>query len=120
MNTEIHWPALLHYQGDPELAVIHSLADWQADYAQHFFAADDRLTDSEGQCYLLQQRVKGQVLPEPVGLQLPLSDINALLRAHFAAAGHCCVAKMLVSSASEAVQAVIAAESFLSVGHSDH
>lgn len=109
MTTNIHWPVLLQYEGDPELTVIHSQLDWQAEYAQHFFAAQDRLIDSEGQCFLLQQRISGQIIPHPAGVRLSLNELNEILRKHFAAAGHCCVAKMLVASVAEAVQAVEAA-----------
>lgn len=109
MMTDIHWPVLLQYEGDPELTVIRSQEEWRTEYVQHYFAAQDRLIDSEGQCFLLQQRLSDQIIPHAAGVGLSLNELNDILRGHFAATGHCCVAKMLVASVAEAVQAVEAA-----------
>ena len=71
MTINIHWPVLLRYEGDPELTVIRLQSEWLAEYAQHFFSAQDRLIDSEGQCFLLQQRISGQIIPHPAGVRCP-------------------------------------------------
>ncbi|WP_315980176.1 DUF4144 family protein [Aliamphritea spongicola] len=58
---------------------------------------------------MLQQRISDRIVPHLAGIRLSLNELNEILRKHFAAAGHCCVAKMLVASVAEAVQAVDAA-----------
>ncbi|WP_261841386.1 DUF4144 domain-containing protein [Aliamphritea ceti] len=102
MNTDIHWPALLSYAGDPELIAVMSAAEWRQDYLAQYYDAADLLIDSAGQCFHLKRGSE----PQHSDTQLSLDALNDLLRLHFAAAGACCVAKMLVGSVAEAVQVV--------------
>lgn len=99
-SARIQWPAILHFDGQPELAYIHHLAAWQAaaDLQHHVYHVHDRLIDADGAVYQLTQRTQDQVNPVPTGEHLSLDEVLELVRAHLAREGRACIAKFYAPS----------------------
>ncbi|MCB4810958.1 DUF4144 domain-containing protein [Methylovorus menthalis] len=103
--AHIHWPAILQFDGQPELAYIGSLAEWQAasDLQLHIYHARDRLIDADGAIYTLTPRAQHRVSPQPSSQSLSLDEVLELVRAHLAREGHACIAKLYAPSIAAAI-----------------
>jgi hypothetical protein len=105
----IQYPALLHYQDDDELEVVSSGDDWgRKCHSQAFVAAvqpGDRLIDSQGRVYSLQQS-SGQVQLQNGEEHLSVQQVLQLVRRHASLQGSCCVAKIGARSIAEAIHLV--------------
>lgn len=101
----IAWPAIIHYAGQHELAYVRDAAAWNNDPHLHActYVDADRLIDSEGNIYKLTAATDGLVTPQPTDEHVSLQVVIALIRAHEAALGTCCVAKFHASSIREAI-----------------
>ena len=99
----IHWPAIIQYAGQAELAYVPDAAAWQAEAHGRNGAwhADDRLVDSRGEVYGMHGG-----LPQPTGQTLMLDAVLDLVRAHAAAQGLCCTAKLAAPSIADAIRLV--------------
>ena len=104
----VRWPALIGYAGDAELAWVESAAAWldDADYHAFDYAAEDVLIDSAGARFSLTTRVGGRVVPKPLGAHIDPAELSSRLRAHCAAIGVCCVARLSASSPGECIAIV--------------
>jgi site-specific recombinase len=104
-SARLSWPAILHFDGQPELAYIGSLAEWQAavDLQHHVYHAKDRLIDAEGTVYHLTQRAQNRVLPQATGQHLALDEVVELVRMHLAREGRACIAKFYAPSIAAAM-----------------
>jgi len=100
-----HWPAIVQFNGQPELAYIGSLAEWQAaaDLQHHIYHARDRLIDAHGAIYTLTPRAQQRVSPQATGQHLSLDQVLELVRAHLAREGQACVAKFYAPSIAAAI-----------------
>jgi hypothetical protein len=103
-----HWPAIIHYQGDAELAFVANRSVWDNDADLHRFGFQegDRLIDSDGEIFLLTGKPGRPAKIHSTGQTADLDMLSELVRAHAAQIGNCCVAKFSVASAAEAVLAV--------------
>lgn len=103
-----HWPAIIHYQGDAELAFVATRSDWENDADLHRFGFQqgDRLIDSDGEIFDLTGKPGRPAKIRSTGQTADLEMLSELVRAHAAQVGNSCVAKFSVASAIEAVLAV--------------
>jgi len=102
----IKWPAVIHYCGDPELTYVANPSQWYDDKELHCFGYEpaDRLVDSDGSIYSLQNVTDGDLDPISTGEQLSLAAMELMLQAHFCSAGDCCVAKYSAASIAEGIK----------------
>ncbi|CAG0949851.1 hypothetical protein MTYP_00128 [Methylophilaceae bacterium] len=103
----IHWPAVIHFTGHAELAYVGSQAQWDADGHLHAsgYRPADRLIDSSGRIWSLG-RGHPHAIPQFSGETASLDTLIALVRAHAAQSGECCVAKLSAASVAEAIRMV--------------
>lgn len=104
----IKWPAIIKYQGDNELTYISSGSEWETDQDLHaaVYEADDRLIDSDGVLFSLDERANRLVVPKSVEACFELEEMVDLIRAHFSSIGECCVSKFSISSIAEGITTV--------------
>lgn len=104
--AHIAWPAILHFSGDHELMFIASQTEWDADTCVHggHYESNDRLIDSLGMIYSLNQRNNNFLTPQPTGRAASLAEIIALVKAHLSEQGSCCVSKLFAASITEAIE----------------
>jgi hypothetical protein len=104
----IIWPAIIKYTGVDELVYVENLSTWDADkhLSSFRYEATDKLIDSSGRVYALQNTVNGAVMPEPTGNSASLDEVIGMVRAHASQMGTCCTAKFFAASIQEAVDAV--------------
>ena len=107
-RDRVQWPALVRYAGEAELTWIASAAAWRDDPDYHAFdyTEHDILIDSSGARFALTARAGNRVLPTPLAGSVEPAELSALLRAHCAAIGACCVAKLSTASAAECIALV--------------
>ena len=108
----ISWPAILKYHGEDELVFIASQAQWNKDPDLFYYAYQDNdlLFDAKGVVYKLDQIEDQYVTPTSTKRTASLSEIEDMLKAHMSALGHCCIAKMAITSIHEAIVMVGEAE----------
>lgn len=92
----IKWPAILVREDDPELVYLRDRDDWNARPDLHVV---DRfptglLVDSLGKEFELNRRGEYKTGLQPSGRVRTLEEILALVKAHAASSGTCCVAKL--------------------------
>lgn len=102
-NTDpnnILWPALLHQQGCDELQVLRNQADWEqfSQLSSHLLQPADTLIDSGLTSFTLSDNRQWH----PSAIVSP-TQLTLLLRAHLAAEGHCCLAKLQLNSIDDAI-----------------
>ncbi len=104
--TDIHWPAVLQYDNDPELEYLENETAWQQTIAssENAFEQQDQLIDSEGQvfsCTQLGQTSAGKSQPTTI---IKLETLLGLIKAHLADTGSCCVAKTYAPTIRDAIR----------------
>ena len=101
----IHWPAIVHYDNDAELAYVASLQQWldDAELSGFDYQAEDELIDSHGNVFLLQYKSDTLVRPVASGRSKTLQQVLGLVKAHLSEQGSCCVAKLSAYSIAEAI-----------------
>ncbi|WP_286238627.1 DUF4144 family protein [Neptuniibacter halophilus] len=104
----ICWPAIIQFRGENELQLVESESAWQtdADLNGCCYDEDDRLIDSSGAVYALDEGSAGAVIRRVAGQYVEKDEINQLIQAHFSSVGACCAAKFAVSSVAQAIQIV--------------
>ncbi|MGD2116814.1 MAG: DUF4144 family protein [Chromatiales bacterium] len=104
----IHWPAIVHYDNEAELAYVSGWRQWldDADLSQFDYHSNDELIDSLGLVYALHLSKTSRVTPTATGVRKSLSDVLGLVKAHLAEQGSCCVAKLSTGSIAEALELV--------------
>ncbi|NNJ91310.1 MAG: hypothetical protein HKP55_06530 [Gammaproteobacteria bacterium] len=102
---DIHWPAILHYENDPELeyleneaALIQTLVS-----TENTFEQNDSLIDSQGQVFSCQQLAQASLENTEPKQQLTLETVLGLIKAHLADCGSCCVAKTYAPTIRDAI-----------------
>lgn len=110
----IDWPAIIHVEGDDELALVESAQDWDShhEWSAVEYSADDFLLDSSGQVYRLDYLSNGSVQPAVVERVVPVSEFIAMVKRHAALCRACCIEKLTFSNIEEgmAIVASLAAE----------
>lgn len=101
----ITWPAILKYDGENELVFIANQAQWNKDPDLFYYAyeSDDLLLDSKGVIYKLDQIKENYVTPVSTNRMASLSEMEEMLKSHMSELGHCCIAKIAITSIQEAI-----------------
>lgn len=99
----IAWPALLRLHGEAELTAFHDQAAWEREMHTTHYLPEDALIDAEGNLYTIQSP---SALPIATGQRISLAEVVALVQAHAAQRGDCCVAKFSAASIRDAIEAV--------------
>jgi len=104
----IDWPAVIKFEGDDELLYVGSGQEWASDANLHAcrYSQDDCLVDSSGHKFRLVAAADGVVMPADSGEMISLQSFIRLLRAHAAAAGQCCIEKIMTRSVAEGIALV--------------
>ena len=107
-NKLLNWPGIIKHSGDAELTYVSGQTEWDNDAYLHYFEFDesDCLIDSTGNLFNLTKREDNYVKPEPSGKSMPLDELLALIKAHAAQKGSCCVAKIYAPTIDEAFRIV--------------
>lgn len=102
----IHWPAIVHYENDPELEYLENSAAWNQTIATstNAFETNDSLIDSEGQLFSCQQLAQAKDGTTEPSETLPLKSVLGLVKAHLADCGSCCVAKTYAPTIKDAIR----------------
>jgi hypothetical protein len=111
-NQLLNWPGIIKHSGDAELTYVSGQTEWDNDADLHYFEFDeaDYLIDSTGNLFNLIIREDKYVKPEPSGKSMTLDEILALIKAHAAQKGSCCVAKLYAPTIAEAFKIVASLE----------
>lgn len=111
-NQLLNWPGIIKHSGDAELTYVSDQAEWDSDADLHDFEFDeaDCLIDSNGKLFNLTKREDHYVKPEASGNSMTLDEILALVKAHAAQKGSCCVAKLYAPTIDEAFKIVASLE----------
>lgn len=104
--TDIYWPAILHYDNDPELEYLENSAAWHQSIAtsENTFEQHDRLIDSEGQVFLCKQLSQTSTAKPAPTEKIKLETVLGLIKAHLADTGSCCVAKTYAPTIKDAIK----------------
>ena len=111
-NQLLSWPGIIKHSGDTELTYVSDQAEWDSDADLHDFEFDeaDCLIDSNGKLFNLIKREDNHVKPEVSGNSVTLDEILALVKAHAAQKGSCCVAKLYAPTIDDAFKIVASLE----------
>ena len=103
----IHWPAIIQYAGQAELAYVPDQAAWEnnAYLHPHAWQATDRLIDSQGAIHAFIPAGKIAEL-QSTGNAMSRDELLHLVRTHAAQAGLCCIAKLSAPTIAEAIKLV--------------
>ena len=104
--TDIHWPAILQYDNDPELDYLQNEAAWfqVITSSENTFEEHDRLIDSDGQVFSCTQLIQTPAgNPQPKAT-IKLETVLGLIKAHLADTGSCCVAKTFAPTIRDAIR----------------
>lgn len=104
----INWPAVLKYHGEYELVFIENQEQWDKDPDLYYYAYDsaDRLLDSDGILYRLDQIENNYVTPTSMNSTMRVPEFESMLKAHMSELGHCCIAKISIESIPEGIKIV--------------
>ncbi|QUJ68676.1 hypothetical protein KDD30_06095 [Photobacterium sp. GJ3] len=102
------WPAILKYDGDPELFYLPALQSWQEDEDLHLlgFQPEDRLIDSAGQVFAMHWKKGRPVELVKAVAEIPLTELCEMIQSHQSSQGACCAAKVSFRTTAEAIRAV--------------
>jgi hypothetical protein len=101
----IHYPAIIKLEAQDELIYLASASDFLQQYQQQYgyFTAEDLLIDARGHSYQLQSyqpQQPGQppTAPTPLTKHWSLTELQALVQAHFFSLAQSCVVKIQAPS----------------------
>lgn len=102
------WPAVIRYDGDDELTVIGSDAEWRRDADQHLYGltGGDVLIDSSGRIFTLDQTDGGEIHAADSGTVISLHDFIRLVRIHASTSHRCCIEKIGFRTVAEGIRLV--------------
>ncbi|GAB6261785.1 DUF4144 family protein [Photobacterium sp. R1] len=102
------WPAVLKYDGDPELVYLADQVVWESDADLHCFGfqAGDVLIDSDGQVFCLESQARDSIWHLSAERQMPLAEMITLIQSHQSCQGACCAAKVSFPTFSKAIAAL--------------
>jgi hypothetical protein len=103
-DDKTNWPAVIRHGEDPELSFIADQSAW-LEYTSHEDpGTDDSVIDSSGHRYEII-RNGGEFRLQADG-SVTLTELLGLVKAHAAASGSCCVAKLYAPTIEEALKIV--------------
>ena len=107
-STIINWPAVIKYHGENELTYVSSELEWNsdADLSEFNYGESDRLIDSGGHVYHLEDKDSGYIYPILTESTIPLYEFLSLVKLHASAQGECCIEKMMFKSIAEGMKIV--------------
>jgi hypothetical protein len=96
---------MLKYLDQDELCYIAQPTDEEGDYwlDQLTAAQLDFMVDCCGMIFKLSTEIQGEIKSQPTGKKIELDVAIALVQAHYALLGSCCVAKITATSISELI-----------------
>ncbi len=102
------WPAVIRYEGDDELTVIGSDAEWHRDARLHLYGlnSDDVLIDSSGRIFTLTRAGDGIIHTADTGKVISLEDFTRLVRIHASTSHRCCIEKISFRTVAEGIRLV--------------
>jgi len=103
---QIHWPAILHYDNEPELEFLDNESAWHQvlTSSDNAFEPQDRLIDSEGQVFSCKELSQAPAVELQSQENIKLETMLGLIKAHLADAGSCCVAKTYAPTIRDAIK----------------
>ncbi|WP_298772933.1 DUF4144 family protein [uncultured Shewanella sp.] len=95
VSSDVHWPALVCYQGDDELVYIADEAAWvvYCHEAPTLIEGEDKLIDASGQLYYLVEN-KDRLVLRATNRRFLLSELLILVRHHACLVQQVCSAKI--------------------------
>lgn len=107
-SASVNWPAVIKYEGDEELTVIGSGAEWDRDAEQYLYShkGHDLLIDSSGCVFRPERRGNGTFHPADTGEVITLDDFIRLVRVHASNSHRCCIEKIGFRSVAEGIRLV--------------
>jgi hypothetical protein len=103
-ENKTNWPAIIRHGEDPELTYIPDQPAWLEYSSQENAGEDDTVIDSTGHQYSIM--TAGSELKLQAPETITLSELLGLVKAHAAARGSCCVAKLYAPTIDEAMKIV--------------
>ncbi len=100
----VTWPAFIRHGHCDELEFIATEAEWWSHYAEKRYLPDDRLVDSSGNSFQLNNSGAENFLNSLPPLSL--DEVLDMVRSHASVCGHCCVSKMGAPDIASAVALV--------------
>jgi hypothetical protein len=107
-DDRINWPAIIRHGEDPELTYIPDQSAWLEFTAHDNAGEDDAVIDSAGHQYRIMTGGSDWRLQAPE--TVTLNELLGLVKAHAAARGSCCVAKLYAPTIQEAIKIVASLE----------
>ena len=107
-DDKINWPAIIRHGEDPELSFIADQSAWLQYISHEDPVTDDSVIDSSGHRYSII-RHGGEFRLQAAG-SVTLTELLGLVKAHAAASGSCCVAKLYAPTIDEAMKIVASLE----------
>ena len=102
------WPAMVKFDGDPELDYLADEIEWKRESELHYlgYQEEDVLIDSVGAIFTLNEPKDNTVKIIPTNKNSTLEEITELVKAHESSLGSCCVAKIGFDSILTAVNSI--------------
>ena len=96
----MNYPAIVKFSGQDELLYIATQTSFAQQYLlqQPYFTPEDLLIDATGQAYLLHQFTQHSSSLPALARQFDLTELTALVQAHFFALAQSCVVKIQAPS----------------------
>ena len=107
-DDKIHWPAIIRHGEDPELSYIADQSAWLEFTSHENAGEDDAVIDSTGHQYSIVGH--GSEIRLETSATITLNELLGLVKAHAAAKGSCCVAKLYAPTIDEAMKIVASLE----------
>jgi len=102
----VNWPAVLKIENDAELLLLADQNAWDSEASNlpMLGHASDQIIDSQGKIFNLKRFNSNHISIADSGTSMNLIDFLGLVKAHAAAQGTCCVAKLYAPSYQDAFE----------------
>lgn len=102
------WPAMVKFDGDPELDYLADEIEWKRESELHYlgYQEDDVIIDSVGSIFTLNDPKDNSTKIMPTNKNSTLEEVIELVKAHESSLGSCCVAKIGFDSILVAVNSI--------------
>ena len=102
------WPAIVKFDGDPELDYISDEKKWEIESELHYLGYQDKdiLIDSTGTIFSLNDPSNNSTKVINSNKTIAMDALLDLIKAHQSSLGLCCAAKVGFDSIKEAINSV--------------
>lgn len=102
------WPAIVKFDGDPELDYISDENEWKIESELHYlgYQEQDILIDSVGSVFSLNDPNDNTTKILESGELIAMDTLLTLIKEHQSSLGSCCITKIGFDSIEEAIQSV--------------